>query len=268
MVILGRVELHAVTHGPSPASFVLVHGLASNARLWDGVGAALAERGHGSVAVDLRGHGRSPKPDDGYDFATVVGDLLPLLESLDRPVVAGQSYGGNVVVHLAAHHPDLVRAIVCVDGGAIDVRSRGASVAEVVERMRPPYELFEGQTLAAQERRLRAAHPDWPEAGIKGVLGGFEVGEDGRIRSALTWLRHRQIIEAMWHQPPTELFPVIDVPVRFLVASTRMRPAVEAAVAALPDGDAAWFEGADHDVHAQRPVEVAEMLLALWERSA
>ena len=42
--------------------FVLIHGLASNARMWDGVGAALAERGYASIAVDLRGHGRSPKP--------------------------------------------------------------------------------------------------------------------------------------------------------------------------------------------------------------
>jgi len=45
--------------------FVLVHGLASNARLWDGVARRLAGAGHSSAAVDLRGHGRSDKPDTG-----------------------------------------------------------------------------------------------------------------------------------------------------------------------------------------------------------
>ncbi len=42
--------------------FVLVHGLASNARLWDGVATALVAAGHPVFAVDLRGHGRSSKP--------------------------------------------------------------------------------------------------------------------------------------------------------------------------------------------------------------
>ncbi|HEY5472951.1 MAG TPA: alpha/beta fold hydrolase, partial [Candidatus Limnocylindrales bacterium] len=42
----------------SSAPFLLVHGLASNARLWDGVARRLTEAGHRSVAVDLRGHGR------------------------------------------------------------------------------------------------------------------------------------------------------------------------------------------------------------------
>lgn len=260
------MQLHVIAHGPAPARVVLVHGLASNARLWDGVGAALAERGVGSVAVDLRGHGRSPKPDDGYDFGTVVGDLAPLLKTLDAPpVVAGQSYGGNVVVHLAARHPSLVRAVACVDGGAIDLRARFPVLDHALEAMRPPYERFEGITLEEEERHLRSAHPDWPEAGIQGVLAGFEVTTDGGIRSRLTWHRHRQIIEAMWREPPTDLFPSIEVPVRFVVASERMRAAVDAAVDVLRDGDAIWFEGADHDVHAQRPADVAAVLIDLLE---
>ena len=55
---------------PDKRAFVLVHGLASNARLWDGVGDRLAELGHASIAVDQRGHGESSKPDTGYDFAS------------------------------------------------------------------------------------------------------------------------------------------------------------------------------------------------------
>ena len=62
--------------------FLLVHGLASNARMWDGVAAVLAAAGHPVVAVDQRGHGRSSKPDEGYDFVTVVADLVALIASL------------------------------------------------------------------------------------------------------------------------------------------------------------------------------------------
>ena len=90
---------------PAPgAPFLLVHGLASNARLWDGVAAALTGLGHEVVTVDLRGHGRSSKPDEGYDVPTVADDLAVLIErlGLERPIAAGQSWGGNVVLELAA----------------------------------------------------------------------------------------------------------------------------------------------------------------------
>jgi pimeloyl-ACP methyl ester carboxylesterase len=255
------VQLHTIRYGDGPVRFVLVHGLASNARMWDGVGASLADRGIGSMSVDLRGHGQSPKPDDGYDFDSVVADLVPLLQ--DRPVVAGQSYGGNVVVALAARHPELVRGIACVDGGAIDMRQRFATKAEAVEAMKPPYEQFVGMLRTDEEAYFRRAHADWPETGIQGALACHAVDDDGRIQSILTWPRHKQIVEAMWDEPPTELFPKIEVPVLFLVASERMRPGVDAAVQSLPNGRAIWFEGAHHDVHAQRPVEVADALVTM-----
>lgn len=256
------MELHTIRYGePNPVRFVLLHGLASAARMWDGVGAAFAERGHGALAVDLRGHGESPKPDDGYDFDTVVADLVPHL--VDQPVLAGQSYGGNVVVEVAARHPELVRAIACVDGGAIDLRARFESLEEALAAMRPPYEQFEGITVEQEEAYLRRAHPDWPESGIQGALAVNEHLPDGTIRSRLGWARHQQIIRAMWDQRPSECFLKIDMPVLFLVASARMRPAVEAAFEVLSDGRAVFLEGADHDVHAQKPVEVAEHLLGL-----
>jgi pimeloyl-ACP methyl ester carboxylesterase len=105
---------------------VLVHGLASNARTWDGVAARLAALGHPVAAVDQRGHGRSDKPDTGYDFATVSADLAAVVAGLgwDRPLVAGQSWGGNVVLELAVRHPSVAGGIACVDGGTLEVARR------------------------------------------------------------------------------------------------------------------------------------------------
>lgn len=262
------MELSSIRYGDAPVQLILVHGLASNARLWDGVGHELAARGVGALAVDLRGHGQSPKPDDGYDFDSVVGDLLPFLRSDGRsgrvldgtPLVVGQSYGGNVVIHLAARHPDAVRGVVCVDGGAIDLRQRFPRLDDAVEAMKPPYDRFEGTSPEVMEARLRGSMPDAPETWIRGAMACFDV-VDGGVRSRLTWSRHRQIIEAMWHEPTTELFPKVEVPVLFVMASDRMRDGVDAALDALPDGRAVWFDGAHHDVHAQRPAEVAELLL-------
>src|SRR3954447_25638242 len=65
--------------GDGGRPFVLVHGLASNAHLWDGVADRLAVLGHAVTTVDQRGHGQSDKPDDGYDFVTVTNDLAALI---------------------------------------------------------------------------------------------------------------------------------------------------------------------------------------------
>ena len=106
------VQLRIIAHNMegTQVPFLLVHGLASNARMWDGVAVVLAAAGHPVVAVDQRGHGRSSKPDEGYDFDTIVADLVALIASLGwvRPVVVGQSWGGNVVIELGA--------IVCETG--------------------------------------------------------------------------------------------------------------------------------------------------------
>ena len=84
---------------------LLIHGLASNARLWDGPARRLAELGHAVTAIDLRGHGLSDKPDTGYDMANIADDVLDVVNALGarqrnwvRPLVLGQSWGGNIVV--------------------------------------------------------------------------------------------------------------------------------------------------------------------------
>src|SRR4051794_30365727 len=107
--------------GDGGRPFVLVHGLASNAHLWDGVADRLAVLGHAVTTVDQRGHGQSDKPDSGYDFATVTDDLAALIGALgyERPVLAGQSWGGNVVLELAWRLPDRGSGVVGVGRGAL-----------------------------------------------------------------------------------------------------------------------------------------------------
>ena len=69
MGVAPGVELHVEIRSgdASAAPVVLVHGLASNLRLWDGVAEHLHAAGHTVIAVDQRGHGRSDAPDVGYD---------------------------------------------------------------------------------------------------------------------------------------------------------------------------------------------------------
>ncbi len=269
-------RLHVVHWGDEAADgarFVLVHGLASNARLWDGVGAALAAAGRRAVAVDLRGHGRSDKPDDGYDMATVADDVAALIATLGwaRPIVAGQSWGANVVVELAARHPDVAAAVACVDGGTIRLADRFATFEDCWQVLAPP--AFPADlTRERLESRMRNGRPDWPDSGIEGALACFEVLNDGTVRPWLDRDRHRAVLAGLYDHTPADRFRHVTVPVLFLPADSGDQPwstdkatAVNAAVELLADGRVRWFSPADHDVHAQFPAEVAQALVELAE---
>lgn len=271
------LDLHCVVWEPadgmSRPPFLLVHGLASNARLWDGVARHLAELGHRVVAVDQRGHGHSSKPDDGFDMATVAHDLELLVASIgfERPVVVGQSWGANVVVELAHRSPGVIRGVVAVDGGTIQLRRHFPDWNDCAAQLAPPN--LAGMPASRLEAAIRSAHPDWPDEGIAGTLANMEVLPDGTIRPWLSRDRHMKILRGLWEHEPESLFPRIEVPVLFMPAASDdpthargwaadKREAVERAVRAIPRAAVSWFHGADHDLHAQHPRRVAQELHA------
>ncbi len=250
--------------------FLLVHGLSSNALLWAEVASVLAGEGHRVVALDQRGHGRSDKPDDGYDFATVTADLRAVVQScgLRRPIVVGQSWGGNVVLELAWRWPALVRGVACVDGGWIELARQFPRWSDCAAALSPPP--LDGLSRTEVERRLRAVHPDWPEPGIRATLGNFEHRPDGSVGPWLTRARHRQILRALWEHRPSERYEEVRAPVLLVPARSDERwqdhvgrevgREVGAAEGSLPVSRTRWMTG-DHDLHAQQPGALAAVLL-------
>jgi pimeloyl-ACP methyl ester carboxylesterase len=256
------------------APFLLVHGLASNARLWDGVARRLVEAGRSAVAVDLRGHGHSDKPETGYDFATIARDLRALIGALgpgfERPILVGQSWGAGVVLDFAVRNPELTRGIVLVDGGLTDLRDAFPTWDVCWERLAPPQ--LVGMPLSSVEAYFHSAHADWPEEGLEGSLGNFEIRPDRTIAPWLSRDHHEAILEAMWGQRTAALWSALRVPALIIPVdggesdwTKAKRAGVEVAMAAAGVGGApalvSWFEG-DHDIHAQHPAELTEAILA------
>lgn len=246
--------------GTTTPDFLLVHGLASNARLWDGVAARLNARGHRVVSIDQRGHGQSAKPSVGFDFATLSADLAGLIETTMKPpvIACGQSFGGNLVLELAARYPGLVSGVVCVDGGFIDLRSVAPNWEEAKAILTPPaLDQLRGAELDsfAAER-----YPSWPAEGIAGQLANLRVSAEGKVSRRLPLKSHLAILRAMWEQSPIELAGSVDLPV--LVLAVPGRPPshrVDQFVAALPRGRLHWIEG-HHDLHAEQPDVVVQVI--------
>lgn len=265
------LSLRGIQRGPQGSDqpiFILIHGLASNARMWDGVGATLAEQGYPSLAIDLRGHGRSDKPDHGYDFETICSDLEQVLDHLgvERAIFVGQSWGGNIVVHAAHCLAHRLHSVVAVDGGVIELSTAFPQWEHCAERLAPPR--LAGTRAGRLESAIRAMNADWPETGIVGSLSNFQFHDDGTISPWLTFDRHMLILEELWQHRPSELFPVIDRPVLLLPADSgdvdwthNKELAVESALRNLARGRVEWFRPAHHDLHAQHPERCAHVLI-------
>ncbi len=246
--------------GHRPTAFLLVHGLASNARLWDGVGDHLAARGFASVAVDQRSHGQSQTVDGPFDFATLSDDLLMVVEETIPPdqavVAAGQSLGGNVVLELALRHPSRITAVACIDGGFITLSNSFPDWETAARKLAPPS--FDQVALTDLQKRLRRRHPDWPDSGISGQLANFAVNDDGSVRPHLERAHHFRLLREMWRHRPARIAPRIGCPV-LVVATTRTaagraakRESVSNFASLLPRGRVIWLD-AHHDLHAQYP---------------
>ena len=262
------VRLHVLRWPGPERPYLLVHGLSSNARVWAGTADRLSAAGHPVVAVDLRGHGESDAPPDGYDTGTAAADLGALVAALElgEPVVAGQSWGGNVVLEYATRYP--LHGLALLDGGWLHLADQFPDADAAWRVLAPPR--FNGMRLSDFHARLRSAHPDWPESGILGTLGNLVELPDGTARARLARDHHESIVRSMYLLPPRDRYPLVRVPTLLMPAvrdgdahAARARKLVAEAAAAIPDATVAWYEGADHDLHAQYPDRVASDLLGL-----
>lgn len=94
---------------------VLVHGLGMSSEYFVRFARALFERGHSPIAPDLRGFGESVDspampPDDHAKDLAAWADAVGVRDA----IWIGHSLGCNVIEHVAALRPDLVRKAVCI----------------------------------------------------------------------------------------------------------------------------------------------------------
>jgi pimeloyl-ACP methyl ester carboxylesterase len=262
------VRLHARDWGGSGQAVVLLHGLASNARIWDGVASRLAGAGLRVVALDQRGHGDSGQPGSGYDFGSLGRDLVAALTALgiERPVLAGHSWGAHVALEYAAGRPGAVAGLALVDGGLLGAAEwAGPDREEARRRMAPPRFAVPLADWLARAGRFEAGGPGRPW--IRDYLrAGVDVDDRGVARSRFQFDNHMQVVDALLDQRPPALYPLVDCPVLLCVAADpadgethteAKRGAAARALDLLQSATVTWYEDTMHDIPLQRPAELA-----------
>jgi len=67
------------------------------------------------ILVDLRGHGKSDKPETGYHMDEMARDVIGVMQhlKLERAHIVGSSLGAEVGLSMAANYPEKVISLVC-----------------------------------------------------------------------------------------------------------------------------------------------------------
>ena len=193
------------------------------------MGPALVGRGFRVLAVDLRGHGASPRAEAGLDLADLADDVAETVGEADRPVdlVVGHSLGALVALELVGRHPGFARWLVVEDPpGASSVDWAGLATgieADTAWAVTDPEGL---------RRDLEAANPAWPP------------GEAERRVADLADCDGQAIAAAVRPGVPFDLpallaaarLPVLQLLAEEALGSNLLGLDRKAAVEALPDG--------------------------------
>jgi pimeloyl-ACP methyl ester carboxylesterase len=271
---VGDLGMHLREWSTTGHPIVFLHGLASSSHIWDLLAPRLAGQFR-VIAIDQRGHGETDKPDSGYDFPTFVADVHGLIQELGMShfALVGHSWGGNVALHYAVTHPDLVSHLVLVDGGFIDMQLREGLTWEVAEKQLAPPDIR--MPLPAFVERLRnRLGAVYNEEVRDAVLGNVWIDERGVVRPRLTRERHMLILRALWEHRPSQLYDKVRCPVLVVAAEPpdlaadldrlrEKRRTVALAEQRLARARILWMRETIHDVPLQRPAELAEAIARL-----
>ncbi len=226
---------------------LLVHGLGSSGALMWRIGAALADAGWHSTAVDLRGHGDAPRALD-YSVAAYAADLVATTPDGGGPwdAVIGHSLGGASSTAAAASGPAWTRRLVLLDP-AILVGGRDAAIVR------------KSQERAFADNRIdlvRQEHPHWHPQ-------DWELKVDAVHRTSAWAVEQTSVQNSPWDV--TADAARLSVPTHVIASDPAVYSIFTGDVAAdvlasNPLITMSVVEGAGHSLHRDKPEETVRQL--------
>lgn len=103
------------------------------------------------IAVDTRGHGKSPRGTAPFTMEQFAADLRELMEKLQisRAIILGFSDGANIAMNFALKYPDRVKALI-LNGGNLDTKGVKRNIQIPIEIGYRFAKLFAGKSKEAK----------------------------------------------------------------------------------------------------------------------
>jgi len=245
------IDIHCLEAGEGEPLVLLHGGLVSTNPIWTGVPisyashmAALSDRFR-VIAPDTRGTGRTVHSGGTITYDLLADDVAALIAALglDRPLVAGFSYGGIIATILGIRHPGSVRAIVNHAGyDAFDLQSPVFAMSRL---------MFGGRPDATEADPDAAARFFSQSADMQAVFELMKADEDSG-QGKDYWREYLRLAFHLLTQPPgytMQDLSAITAPTLIIVGDRDEVCSVEEGVRAyraLAEGEFAVVPGTGH----------------------
>jgi len=241
---------------------VLLHGHTLDRRVWLPATPHLLAAGLRVIRPDLRGHGRSTRPDFGYHPSHHAGDLVALMNALnlDHAAVIGFSFGGGVAMEASLTHQDRVSALGLVATTMPDRPFEDAFMAN----LRQVAGVIRSEGMEAAMAGPWAESPlfrhSFTKPGIREAVAAIVAGFPGAEFLAT----QRDKVDRDWTVP--ERLSEINVPTRVMVGGCEMagfRAYADEAAEKIPAASLEVVSDCGHLLPLEAPDAVAKMIIGL-----
>ncbi len=260
--MIDGVNLFYERTGARGEPLVLVHGSWTDHHNWDAVVPALSQTFR-VLSYDRRGHGRSGRAPGQGLARQDMADLAELITQLDlAPAhIVGHSFGGSVVLRLAAEQPELFRSLIVHEPLLLDLLADAPATSplykEIVRRIQEVAEDLERGDLAGAACRFvdtvafgPGAWEHFPSPVQQSFIRNAppfldQVRDPDAFAIDLTRLArfpHPMLLTQGDHSPP--FLPPIMAKLR----------------AAMPRAEARTLTGAGHTPQVSHPTEYVELI--------
>jgi pimeloyl-ACP methyl ester carboxylesterase len=171
------LRMHVALAGPEDGDpVVLVHGWPQHWWIWRGIIPPLVDAGYRCICPDLRGHGWTDAPSDGYEKEQFATDVLAALDELgvERFKLVGHDWGGFASFLMALRAPDRVEKLLALSIIHPWIRREGGPLETIKAMLGASYQFVLASPVVGRQVVQRtpviktalgrgSAQYDWPE---------------------------------------------------------------------------------------------------------
>ncbi len=270
----------AVEQDNDDVPIVLLHGLSATADTWTLVAEHLYQN-YQVIAFDLRGHGLSDQPANGYDLVTIAEEVIYGMAALGLGQVAlvGHGWGARIALTLAARHPALISHLILVDCPHVEPKHWPGMTRERFIRERSAKEIYD--LLQDFTETMRQEMDAFWSPEVEVIVSTYvRVLPDGRVEERLKPEHQQRIRESVWEDRALSYYSKLTCPVLLVPAAAEPQPggepperledADEFAAAkgymaaqverAIQHCSVFWMPDTAHDIQLQRPKILAKAI--------
>lgn len=130
------IKIHTGIWPGKKQTIICLHGLSGNLYSMKSLAERLNRLGHRVISYDLRGRGKSDKPESNYGFRNHLDDLKSILThyKIKNPIFFAHSFGCMIALRYAILYPNEIKGMILMDGGGLLSLPKRIQVLKVLKQ--------------------------------------------------------------------------------------------------------------------------------------